>query len=237
MSDTMTQDLAQLRGQPVLDAEGREVGSVQEIYYDDETNRPEWIAVGGGNLVPVVGASMSGGGLMLPYSEEQIRSSSPVSSDEVTQSQEAELYRHYGLEYSERRSDSGLPEGSGGAQGAEGGITRSEEELSVGKQQVDAGTVRLRKWVETEPVSLEVDLLRETARVTREPIDQPVDGAEIGEQEVEVHLQAEEAVVSKQAVAKERVSLETDVEQEHQTITDELRKERVEVEGDDVAGR
>ena len=233
----MTQDLAQLRGQAVLDAEGREVGSVQEIYYDEETSKPEWIAVGGGYLVPVAGASMSGNGLMLPYSEEQVRSSSPVTSDEVTQAQEAELYSHYGLDYSESRSDSGLPEGSGGMQSAEGSVTRSEEELSVGKQQVDAGTVRLRKWVETEPVSLEVDLLRETARVTREPIDQPVDGAQIGEQELEVHLQAEEAVVSKQAVAKERVSLDTDVEHEHQTISDEVRKERVEIEGDDVAGR
>lgn len=34
------------------------------------------------------------------------------------------------------------------------------------------------------------------------------------------------------AVAKERIGLEKDVETERQTVADEVRKERVEVEGD-----
>lgn len=46
-------------------------------------------------------------------------------------------------------------------------------------------------------------------------------------------LRAEQAVVSKQTVAKERVSVDKEVETDRQTVTDEVRKERVEVEGDD----
>ena len=93
----------------------------------------------------------------------------------------------------------------------------------------------LRKWVETEPVETDVELRRERVRVEREPIDQPASGAEIGEQAVEVPVHEEQAVVQKETVAKERISLEKDVETERERVGDEVRKERVEVEGDDVA--
>jgi len=113
-------------------------------------------------------------------------------------------------------------------------VTRSEEELVVGKSRVEAGRVRLRKWVETEPVAVDVELQRETVRVVREPLDQPVEGAEIGEAEIEVRLKAEQPVVQKQTVAKERILLEKDVELGVETVRDEVRKERVEIEGPNI---
>ena len=114
-------------------------------------------------------------------------------------------------------------------------VTVNEEELVVDKQDVPAGDVRLHKTVETEPVSVDVDLHHEAARITREPIDQPVADAAFGEEEVEVPLRAERVVVEKQPVAKERVTVEKEVETETRTIDDEVRRERVEVEGDDAA--
>jgi uncharacterized protein (TIGR02271 family) len=117
-------------------------------------------------------------------------------------------------------------------------MTRSEEELRVGKRPVDAGSVRLRKWVETEPVQASINLTRETVRVDREPIDEVVTGAEIGEQTIEVLLRDEEAVVDKQVVARERISLDKDAEERSETVSDEVRRERVEIDGaDDAAGR
>ncbi len=74
-------------------------------------------------------------------------------------------------------------------------------------------------------------------RVERESIDKPAPGAELGEEEIEVPVHAEEAVVQKETVAKERVSLEKDAETESETVRDEVRKERVEVEGDKTARR
>ena len=111
-------------------------------------------------------------------------------------------------------------------------VVRHEEELRVGKREAEVGRARLRKWVETEPVSTDVTLERERARVTREPVDERVSGAEIGEEEVEVGLREEQAVVEKETVAKERIGLEKDVETEVETVRDEVRKERVDVEGD-----
>jgi uncharacterized protein (TIGR02271 family) len=110
-------------------------------------------------------------------------------------------------------------------------MTRSEEELRVGKRGVDAGTFRLRKYVETEPVSEQVELRRESVDVERTPVDRPVAGTELGEQEVEVNLHAEEPVVQKNTVAREQVTARKREESETAEVQDELRRERIETEG------
>jgi uncharacterized protein (TIGR02271 family) len=242
MQQTPTIDqLSAMRGAPVYDADGDEIGSVEEIFYDQETGQPEWLGIGTGFfgtkrvLVPIAGASSTGDGLTVQYSKDQVKDSPDIDSDEISEETEQELYAYYGLEYSERRSETGLPEGRRGrgrSADEETAVTRHEEELAVGKRDTEAGHVRLRKWVETEPAQVDVDLKRETARVTRERVDEPVSGADIGEDEVEVPLRAEEAVAEKRTVAKERVGIEKDVDMKQETVGDEVRKERVEVEGD-----
>jgi uncharacterized protein (TIGR02271 family) len=228
--------LDEMRGAPVYDNSGEKIGKVEEIFYDQQTSRPEWIGIGTGFfgtkrvLVPVQGAQVTEDGLLLAYPKDQVKDSPDIDDDEISQEQEAELASFYGVGYSEQESDTGLPQGR--TRDEDQAITRSEEEIEVGKRSEQAGTARLRKWVETEPVALDVELRREVVRVTREPIDQPVGEHDFSEQEVEVPLHQEKPVVQKQAVAKERIGLEKDVETEHQTVQDELKKERVEVEGD-----
>jgi stress response protein YsnF len=237
----MTLDqLTAMRGAPVYDKDGDKIGSVEEIFYDHQTREPEWIGIGTGLLgtkrvlVPTQGASVTGDGITVRYEKDHVKDSPDIDSDEISERLERELYSYYDLQPSERRSESVLPEGERGTgRVAEGDtVTRAEEELQVGKREEEAGRARLRKWVETEPVEMDVDLKRETARVTREQVDRPVSDAEIGEDEVEVELREEQPVVQKQTVAKERVGLEKDVETERETVADEVRKERVEVEGD-----
>ena len=252
MELTMDQ-LEQMQGEPVYSSEGEKIGKVEEVFYDEQTNKPEWIGIGTGFLgtkrvfVPIEGASTGEDGITVPYPKDQVKDSPDIDGDEISQETEAELYSYYGLAYSERRSDSGLPEGGRGraldqglargdddSPGDEAGgtpsVVRSEEELQVGKRDVEAGRMRLRKWVETEDVNVDVDLKRETAKVTREPMDERVSGAEIGEEEIEVPLHREEAVVQKQAVGKERITLEKDTETETEQVSDSVRKERVEVD-------
>jgi uncharacterized protein (TIGR02271 family) len=81
---------------------------------------------------------------------------------------------------------------------------------------------------------------REEVRVEREPItdanvDAATDGPAISEEEHEVTLRAEEPVVEKRVVPQERVRLEKDTVTDEQTVSDEVRKERIETDGD--AGR
>ena len=255
MGSTTMEALQEARGLAVLASDGDKIGSVEEIFYDHETGRPEWVGVGTGFfgtkrvLVPVETAELAGDAMRVPYAKEHVKGSPDIDSDDISQETERELYAYYGLEYSERRSDSGLPEGGldtglnrtapdtdGDTAAGPAAVTRSEEEVAVGTRSTTAGRVRLHKWVETEPVEANVELRRETARVTRQPIDEPVSGAEIGDEEIEVPLRAEEPVVEKRTVAKERVGLDKDVEVDRETIREQVRKERVDVDGD-VEGR
>jgi uncharacterized protein (TIGR02271 family) len=223
--------LDELRGQPVYDNAGEKIGSVEEIYYDSATQSPEWIGIGTGFfstkrvLVPVEGAQVTGDGLMVAYSKDLVKDGPGVDEDDISSAREAELCSHYGLAGAQSRATQPTND-------ADQSMTRSEEEIEVGSRQVDAGSARLRKWVETEPVSLDVELRREVAQVTRERIDEPVGNHEFTEEQVDVPLHAEKPVVQKQAVAKERIGLQKDVQTERQTVQDELKKEHVEVEGD-----
>jgi uncharacterized protein (TIGR02271 family) len=249
MEQTLTMErLSELRGADVYAQDGEKIGSIDEIFYDEETRRPEWIGIGTGFfgtkrvVVPTENAKAGAHGVTVPYSKDQIKDAPDIDADEISQETERELYSYYGLGYSERRSESGLPEGESGQAGTAGpedeaSVTRAEEELRVGTQATETSRARLRKWVETEPAEMDVQLKRETARVQRQPIDQPVGEGDFAEEEVDVTLREERPVVEKQAVAKERVSLEKDVETEQERVSDELRKERVEVEGDDVETR
>jgi uncharacterized protein (TIGR02271 family) len=243
------------RGRTVVDRDGEKIGKLDEIYVDQDTDQPEWAIVNTGmfgtrsNFVPLAGASPAGENVRVGYEKSQVKDAPSVEPDgELSQQEEAELYRHYGLEYSEARSDSALPDGARGGGGAGNGrdvsgpttddaMTRSEEELRVGTANRERGRARLRKYVVTEQVQQTVPLQREEVRIEREPIndsnvDQAMDGPEISEEEHEVVLHEEEPVVEKRAVPKERVRLEKDTVTDEREVSEEVRKERIEPEGE-----
>ena len=120
-------------------------------------------------------------------------------------------------------------------------MTRSEEQLRVGTQKVEAGRARLRKYVVTEDVTTTVPVSREEVRVEREPITDAnrgpaLDGPAISEEEHEVVLTEERPVVAKEAVPVERIRLDKETVTEQQTVTDTVRKEQVELDGDTRTG-
>jgi stress response protein YsnF len=228
MSQMTLEQISAAQGAPVYAQDGGKIGEVEEIFYDAQSGQPEWIGIGTGFfgtkrvLVPVQGGRLEPDGLYVPYSEDQVKDSPDIDGDEISDSTEQELYAYYGRGGAGQAAD----DDSGAA------MTRSEEELRVGRRTAETGSVRLSKWVETEDVSEDVELRQERARVTREPVNQPVSEGAIGEQEVDVTLRGEQAVVDKETVAKERIGVEKDVDVQRETVSGEVRKERVEVEGD-----
>jgi uncharacterized protein (TIGR02271 family) len=121
-------------------------------------------------------------------------------------------------------------------------MTRSEEEMRVGTETVETGRARLHKHVETEQVQTTIPVSHEEARVEREPItdaDRAAAGrsAGIAEDEREVVLHEDRPVVGKEVVPKERVRLDTEQVMEERTISDQVRKERIDVEGVDDPDR
>jgi uncharacterized protein (TIGR02271 family) len=116
-------------------------------------------------------------------------------------------------------------------------MTRSEEELRVGTAEQERGRARLRKYVVTEEVQQTVPVRREEVRVEREPItdanvDDAVAGPEISEEEHEVVLHEERPVVEKRTVPKERVRMEKESVTEEAQVSEQVRKEQIETDGD-----
>jgi uncharacterized protein (TIGR02271 family) len=111
-------------------------------------------------------------------------------------------------------------------------MTRSEEQVRVGVASQEAGRARLRKYVETEQVSQTVPVRKERAVVQTEPITDAnignaTDGPAISEEEHEVVLREERPIVEKTVTPVERVRLGTEEVVEEQTVTEEVRKERI----------
>jgi len=263
MTAMQRDEVLQQRGQQLLDRDGDKIGTIEEIYLDNETDAPEWALVNTGmfgtksTFVPLKDATREGEAMRVPYEKAQVKDAPKAEPDgQLSQREEAELYRHYGLEYSESSSDSGLPEGGTRGDTAQGGfggtppvgqdtsgpttdnaMTRSEEELRVGKTEKEAGRVRLRKYVVEDEVTETVPVRREEVRIEREPVTEAnagaaTDGPAISEEEHEVVLHEEQAVVDKQAVPKERVRLDKDTHVDEQQVSDTVRKERIDVDDD-----
>ncbi len=115
-------------------------------------------------------------------------------------------------------------------------LTRSEEELEVGKRQVQAGEVDIHKRVETEHVTAPVTLRREDVTIERRPIQAGQAGlnsAKIGgEGEIRIPLTEEEAVVGKRAVVKEELVVKKHAVSDNKTVEADLRKERIDIDRD-----
>jgi uncharacterized protein (TIGR02271 family) len=121
-------------------------------------------------------------------------------------------------------------------------MTRSEEHLEVATEEAEAGRARLRKYVVTEQQTVTVPVTHEEVRVEREPItDDNRDAAFAGEPiaagEHEVVLREDRVVVSTEAQPVERVRLSKEAVTQEETITRDVRKEQIEVEGDGAPGQ
>ena len=120
-------------------------------------------------------------------------------------------------------------------------LVAHEERLRVGTETRESGRARLRKVVTEQQESVSVPVRREELRVEREPIadGRVVDGDldQIGEQEVELTLHEERPVVGKETVATERVRASTEIVEDEVAVSDTVRKEQIEVDGDPKTGR
>ena len=111
----------------------------------------------------------------------------------------------------------------------------AEERLDVDKRQAELGAVEVRKSVETEDVSVPVELQREEVHVDKVDVaDRPLAGADAGtafqETTIRVPVRGEEAVVRKEAVVTGEVVVDKERTTERETVSDTVRKERVNVD-------
>jgi len=236
-----------LAGRKMLGQGGEHLGKIEVLYADREDGEPTFAAVHTGafgsstSFVPLSAAEMQGQDVLVPYDKELVKGAPHVDADsELSPEEEQRLYSHYGVAGGATTQDT---DGGTETQGqdtsgptTDGAMTRSEERLQVGTQQVETGRARLRKYIVTENVSTTVPVSREEVVVEREPITegnrgQALDGPDLSEEEHEVVLHAEQPVVTKETVPVERVKLGTQTITEQQQVEETVRKEQIETEG------
>jgi uncharacterized protein (TIGR02271 family) len=241
-------------GRTLIDQNGEKIGTIDSLYLDRASDKPEWALVSTGlfgtksSFVPLSGASPSGEDVVVQVDAAQVKEAPKIDADgDLSEHQEAELFRHYGVDYTTEGSVTATEDGPATDAGAVGhdvsgpttddAMTRSEEELRVGTADRERGRARLRKYVVTEQVEQTVPVRREEVRVEREPIsgenvDAAMDGPAISDEEHEVVLHEEEPVVEKRAVPKERVRMDKETVTDQRQISEQVRKEQIEADGD-----
>jgi uncharacterized protein (TIGR02271 family) len=245
------------QGRDLIGSDGEKIGNIKEIYEDAHTGKPEWGLVSSGffgtssHFVPLAGAQPAGEAVRVGVTKDQVKGAPSIEGDgELSEADERRLFEHYNVPYTDEGSVTADGAPYAGAQGGATGydtsgpttddaMTRSEEELRVGKTAQERGRARLRKYIVTEEVQTTIPVQREEVRVEREPItdanaDQAMDGPELSEEEHEVVLHEEQPVVEKRTVPKERVALRKDTVTEEREVSEEVRKERIEQEGDQL---
>jgi uncharacterized protein (TIGR02271 family) len=107
-----------------------------------------------------------------------------------------------------------------------------EEELRVGKREVDRGSVRVRSYVVETPVHEQVSLRDEHVSVERRAVDLPIGEGDdaFRERSIEMTETAEEAVIAKEVRVREEVVVRKDVGEHVEHVDDTVRHTEVDVE-------
>jgi uncharacterized protein (TIGR02271 family) len=110
-----------------------------------------------------------------------------------------------------------------------------EEEIAIGKRQVEGGRVRVRTYVTERPVEKDVTLHEEHVHVERRAVDRPATPGDLtstGEEEIVVTERREEPVVQKRARVVEEIVVSKEEQDRTETVRDTVRRKDVRVEQD-----
>jgi uncharacterized protein (TIGR02271 family) len=141
----ITQDqLRDVIGSTAYDRDGDKIGTIGNVYYDDDTDQPKWLTVNTGlfgiseNFVPMQDAeNTDGGSVTVAYDKATIKDAPNVSSDDhLSPEDEQRLYRHYNLDY-DTTAAAGMGESDVTGRHAEGdadgyGVFDGDQRATVG---------------------------------------------------------------------------------------------------------
>jgi uncharacterized protein (TIGR02271 family) len=229
-------DFTNYIGHEVVDNNRNKIGTL-ECLWTDHTGEPAFLGVKTGwfigktHIVPAHQATVSEQGrrIRLPYDAERIKAAPSYDpNSEIDERSEREVLQYYGVRSDARAPQQQEQRGQGREQAS---VALRDEELKVGKRQVEYGGVRLRKIIRTETVNQPVELQREEIVVERVPAGRAKQSGKAFEQEeIYIPLRREEAVVQKEAHVREEVRVSKRAETERQTVSEQVRKEDVQID-------
>ena len=231
----------------VYAVDGELVGSLADVFFDTGTGVPNWALVEVGSestarFVPLSGAEIRSAGLQVPLAHAVISGSPSTSGSGPPDSDiEQHLRAYYQSEQSgEGRAGDPSPDPAATSAAEDDVMIVSEERLRTGTEVRPSSRVKITKQIVTEQVTRTVPVRREELRIERIPIeadssDDPVpagvegESHEFGQGEYEIVLYEERVVLSTVVVPVERVRLNTQTVTEDVAVTEDLRKEHVEL--------
>lgn len=192
-----------IRGWPVQDREGNRLGTVREMIVDTDTELVEEVVLDDGTEYPNDDIELRDGVVYLHRTEF-------VGREPVADVVEA--------------PDPAATQGTR--------VQRYEEELVGEKSAREAGEVRISKEVVEEEQTLEVPVSREGVRIRRRVVDRSAaDTSEaFREGAISVPVREEDVEVTKGVRVAEELEIEKRAVEETETVTDTVRKERLNVE-------
>jgi hypothetical protein len=109
------QDLSAWRGRDLVDRDGKRIGALQDVYFDVETDEPQFGTVKQGwinrhlTFVPLLGVTVGPASLQVTATREQIKNAPRIdlAGDELSGEEESALYHHYHLNYTPPDTQSG----------------------------------------------------------------------------------------------------------------------------------
>lgn len=248
-----------IRGWDVKDANGKKIGEVDELIFDEQSRKVRYIVLDlEGNtfdldtrdvLVPI--------GIAQLHEKDDDVIFSGVTADQLRSLPE---YHKNDIGSDAENKIRSVFAGAGGAALASGvgsdddfyshghfneenlhrnrrGQTEEsttipviEEELQVGKRQVETGGLRLRSRIVENQVSENINLREETVHIERTAVDRPATATDLREENLEFIERAEVPVVAKEARVVEEVSLNKEVSEKQEKISDTVRKTEVDVD-------
>jgi len=159
------EELERWLGRKVVDPEGQKIGSLADIYIDDATGEPEWLAIVTGlfgsriSFVPLTGATELGDDVLVTYPKAVVKDGPNIDADgQLSEGEEEQLYRHFGLSYAPTaRAEDAIVEGATGVDTLElqdSGSTTIKAEVTP---QVAQMRMRRRDRKNVEAIGLEAD--------------------------------------------------------------------------------
>lgn len=105
--------LAEWHGKELVDKDGERIGKLEDVYFDVETDEPQFGTVKEGLFgrhlayVPLTGVTIGPDRLHVPVTKARIKDAPGIEQRDLSQADESRLYHHYELNYTPLDKENG----------------------------------------------------------------------------------------------------------------------------------
>lgn len=239
-------DIAELFDATAYDSKGDKLGSVKEIFLDDNSGKPTFVEVNHGlfglssSLVPLRGATFENGELRLAFAKDLIKDAPDFDSDSsLTTANQDELNQHYGVGTADYQDIYETPAPRGGAREEAARTETARTDVAGAANTTDTKGAQDAARTEKKAAADDGSLVR-----SEEELNVSKENVQTGEARLRKFVVTEtetvDVPVSREEVRVVRTPLTGDEQVDGQALTDDeasviLHEERVNVSKDTVA--